>query len=192
MPSTAANYFHLLRRQMQRNFRKPLILMMPKSLLRKAEATSSLTDFTSGQTQLVIDDPRIAVSDKVRRVVLCSGKVYYALDAARQKYNIDDIAIVRVEQLYPFPENEITAVLGRYRKKQEIFWTQEESQNRGGWTFMEPRLRTMFPDRLLHYTGREASASPAVGYIKVSEEEERSFVAAALDLASRPEPAASK
>jgi 2-oxoglutarate dehydrogenase E1 component len=192
MPSTAAQYFHLLRRQMCRSFRKPLVLMMPKSLLRKAEATSSLNELVTGQMQLVIDDPRIAVSDKVKRVILCSGKVYHTLDAARQKSNVDDISIVRVEQFYPYPEKEIKQAVGRYKKFTEIFWVQEEPQNRGGWTFMAPRLREMFPDRFLQYAGREASASPAAGKLAMSEEEERQFVAAALNLANRAEAAGTK
>jgi len=182
MPSTPANYFHMLRRQMHRKFRKPLVLMMPKSLLRKAEAASPLNDFMKGQTQLVIDDPRVVTGEKIRRVVLCSGKVYYTLDAARQKHNITDVALVRVEQLYPFAEKEIKAVVGRYHRHAEMYWCQEEPQNRGGWTFMEPRLRAIYLDHIIKYAGREASASPAAGYLKRSESEELEFVTTALDL----------
>jgi 2-oxoglutarate dehydrogenase E1 component len=183
VPTTPAQYFHMLRRQIERPFRKPLILMMPKSLLRKADAASSIADFTERGLQLVIDDPELAAdkrAEKVRRVILCSGKVYYTLEAARKEKGRHDVALVRVEQLYPFPETQIRRIVERYRKAGEIFWAQEEPQNRGAWSFIHPRLREMFPDRLVEYRGREASASPATGSQKMHALEESEFVEDAL------------
>ena len=188
VPTTPAQYFHLLRRQILRRFRKPLINMSPKSLLRKPEAASRIEDFADATFQLVIDDAAVEQADRVRRVVLCSGKVYYALDEARGANGVEDVALVRVEQLYPFPEHEIKAILGKYRKASEIVWCQEEPQNRGAWTFVQPRLRELFPDRLLDYVGRDASASPAAGSKKVSDAEEEQLVAEALTVA-KPVPA---
>jgi 2-oxoglutarate dehydrogenase E1 component len=182
VPSTAAQYFHLLRRQIRRDFRKPLILMMPKSLLRKPEATSTADDLTRQGLSLVIDDPAELNVDNVKRVLLCSGKVYHTLDQARRKEENQSVAVVRVEQLYPFPEHEIRAAVGQYAKASEIVWTQEEPANRGAWQFVQPRLRELFPDRLVQYCGRDASASPASGSAKMHVLEEQEFVAAALDV----------
>ena len=181
MPSTPAQYFHLLRRQLRRDFRKPLVLFMPKSLLRKPEASSDLDAFTDGQLQLVIDDASAAGDrDKVRRILLCAGKIFYALEAARQKSGQRDVAIVRVEQFYPFPEEEIAAALGRYNRAAEVVWVQEEPKNRGAWSFMQPRLREMLPDQLVTYVGRPAAASPSTGNPAAHEREERELVADAL------------
>ena len=183
-PTTPAQYFHLLRRQILRKFRKPLIVMSPKSLLRKPEAASRIEDFTESGFQLVIDDAA-AKADKVRRVVLCAGKVYYALDEARRARELDDVAIVRVEQLYPFPSHEVAAAVGRYGKASEIVWAQEEPQNRGGWSFVQPRLRELFQDRVIDYAGRDASASPATGSPKMHAAEEQELVDAALTTAAK-------
>ena len=188
-PSTPAQYFHLLRRQIKRPFRKPLVLMTPKSLLRKPEAASSLADLTDAGLQLVIDDPAAPAVENVRRVLVCSGKVFYALDAARRERGQEGVAVVRVEQLYPFPRHELEATVNKYRKAGEVVWVQEEPANRGAWTFAQPRLRELFPDRLIEYRGRDASASPAVGSAKMSAREEQEFVDAALDL---PAPAPSR
>jgi 2-oxoglutarate dehydrogenase E1 component len=185
IPSTPAQYFHLLRRQIRRKFRKPLVLMMPKALLRRDGAMSDLAEFTEGTFQTLIDDPAMANADrdKVRRVLICTGKVYYTLRDARTAAERDgDVAIVRVEQLYPFPAKELQAVLAKYPRKQEVCWVQEEPQNRGAWTFIESRLRGMLPDTLVCYIGREAAASPATGSKKEHDQEEREFVAAALDV----------
>ena len=185
IPSTPAQYFHLLRRQIHRKFRKPLVLMMPKALLRKEGALSDLSEFTDGAFQNVIDDPSIkpADRDRVRRVLVCTGKVYYTLrDAARAVQRESDIAIVRVEQLYPFPAEELAKVLTGYARKQEVMWVQEEPQNRGAWTFMEPRLRSMLPDTIVNYVGRDAAASPATGSMAGHVQEERELVEAALNL----------
>jgi 2-oxoglutarate dehydrogenase E1 component len=189
IPSTPAQYFHLLRRQIHRKFRKPLVLMMPKALLRREGAMSDIAEFTDGTFQTVIDDPAMAGAakgtdrDKVRRVLVCTGKVYYTLRDARTAAERDgDVAIVRVEQLYPFPETELAAVLAKYPRKQEVCWVQEEPQNRGAWTFIQPRLRGMLPDTLVSYIGREAAASPATGSKKEHDQEEREFAAVALDV----------
>src|SRR5262249_34038923 len=140
--TTPAQYFHVLRRQMKRNFRKPLIIMTPKSLLRHKEAVSPLEHFTAGHFQEMIDDDH-ADPRRVRRVLLCSGKIYYDLQAARSKAEADEVAIIRVEQFYPFRHELLDKILGRYRQAREWAWVQEESQNMGGWTFMELRLRML-------------------------------------------------
>ncbi len=139
-PSTPAQYFHLLRRQMKCDFRKPLIVMTPKSLLRLKAACSPLDEFVTGRFREVLDDAD-ADAGRTRRVVLCSGKVYYDLLERRAEAKANDIALVRVEQFYPFPEQLLQRILSRYRKAREWVWAQEESQNMGGWFFMEPRLR---------------------------------------------------
>lgn len=184
MLSTPAQFFHALRRQVHRKFRKPLVLMQPKALLRDPNRASTIEEFTDVSFQNVIDDAGITEPDRVRRVIVCSGKVYYALrdarDASRDKGS--QIAIVRVEQLYPFPEHDLSAILSRYGRKTEVFWVQEEPKNRGAWSFMEPRLRTMLPDTLISYAGRDAAASPAVGSIKEHNKEEKEFVTTALKL----------
>jgi 2-oxoglutarate dehydrogenase E1 component len=189
MPSTPANYFHMLRRQMHRKFRKPLVLMMPKELLRKKESFSHVRDLTGGSVRLVIDDPTREMTneklDEVRRVIVCSGRVYYTLDAARQANPeaTKHIALVRLEQFYPLPKDELQKTLARYRRKSEVIWAQEEPHNRGGWRWMEPHLRQMFPDVLVNYAGREASASPSAGSKKRHDVEQDKLVAEALELA---------
>src|SRR5688572_1244685 len=181
MPSLPSQYFHVLRRQIHRKFRKPLVLFMPKSLLRNQD--SKLEEFTSGAFQLVLDDPAVQPREQVRRVLLCSGKVYFTLHAAREKHNVRDVAIVRVEQLYPYPQKEIQAIVARYNRAQEVSWVQEEPRNRGAWSFMEPRLREILPDgRVTRYYGREESASPATGSYKIHQIEEQELVAHALEL----------
>ncbi|WP_020468579.1 2-oxoglutarate dehydrogenase E1 component [Zavarzinella formosa] len=171
--STPSQYYHALRRQMKRDFRKPLVIMTPKSLLRHKECVSAITDFTDGHFREVIDDttPR---PDRIRRVVMCSGKIYYELLEKRTK---DDVAIVRLEQFYPFPENMLREALSRYNGA-EMVWVQEESQNMGGWGFVEPRLRAMGHN--VSYIGRDASASPAVGSLKIHQREQGELIEAAL------------
>jgi 2-oxoglutarate dehydrogenase E1 component len=188
VPSTPASYFHMLRRQMHRKFRKPMIAMMPKALLRKKETFSQIADFTKSDGALVLDDPRMTDAGKaeqVKRVLCCSGKVFYTLDAARQMHGITDTAVIRVEQLYPFPRKELEAVIARYRRRQEVSWLQEEPANRGAWRFIEPLLREMYPDNLIAYYGRGPSASPASGSYKESDREETEFINAALAVDKR-------
>jgi 2-oxoglutarate dehydrogenase E1 component len=177
-PSSPAQYFHLLRRQMKRNFRKPLIVMTPKSLLRLKAACSALEELVSGRFHEVLDDAG-ADPGRIRRVVLCSGKVYYDLLERRTEAKAPDIALVRVEQFYPFPEEQLKRVLSRYRRpKTQWVWAQEESQNMGGWSFMEPRLRAL--GYSIEYIGRDASASPATGSMGVHRREQKELVEAAI------------
>jgi 2-oxoglutarate dehydrogenase E1 component len=176
-PSSPAQYFHVLRRQMKRPFRKPLILMTPKSLLRDKLASSPVQDFISGRFHEILDDASVEPA-RVRRVVLCSGKVYYDLLKERTASEVSDVALVRVEQLYPFPEESLTRVLSRYRKAREWVWAQEESQNNGAWFFIEPRLRAMGHE--LKYVGRDASASPATGSHQVHVREQKEMAEAAI------------
>jgi 2-oxoglutarate dehydrogenase E1 component len=183
-PSTPAQYFHVLRRQMLRKFRKPLILMMPKSNLR-AEI-STLSDLTEGSFQLLIDDPANPPRERVRRLLLCCGRIYFTLEAARKNAGIEDVAVVRVEQLYPYPQKELQAILAKYRNANEVCWVQEEPRNRGAWSFMSDHLEPMLPETaVLTYCGRDEAASPAVGSKKISDTEDAQIVSRALDL-SRP------
>jgi 2-oxoglutarate dehydrogenase E1 component len=178
-PSAPAQYFHVLRRQMKRDFRKPLVLMTPKSLLRLKAAASPIEELVSGRFHEVIDDTQ-ADPGRVRRVVLCSGKLYYELLERRNKEEGGEVALVRVEQFYPFPEGPLAQALSRYRKAREHVWAQEESQNMGAWTFLEPRLRAMGYG--VEYVGRDASASPATGSRQVHLREQKEIVEAAIRL----------
>jgi 2-oxoglutarate dehydrogenase E1 component len=176
-PTTPAQYFHVLRRQLKRDFRKPLVLMTPKSLLRHKRAVSPVDELTSGHFLEVIGDTKIDPG-RVRRVLLCSGKVYYDLLERRLKSEAEDVAIVRLEQFYPFPEEQLQKELARYRRAKEWAWVQEESQNMGGATFMEPRLRALGYD--VGYVGRDASASPATGSLRTHRREQEELVEAAF------------
>jgi 2-oxoglutarate dehydrogenase E1 component len=188
--TTPAQYFHALRRQMKRNFRKPLVVMSPKMLLRHKAAVSTLGDLTDGTFQCVIDDPARAGMPEagvtvdpahVTRVLLCSGKVYYTLLHERRERRIESTALVRVEQLYPFPHQELKGLLAQYPNARQFYWVQEEPQNMGGWTFVEARLRRVIPDGVAPtYIGRDAAASPASGSYKVHQAEEAEFVARAF------------
>jgi 2-oxoglutarate dehydrogenase E1 component len=174
--TTPAQYFHALRRQMHRNFRKPLILMTPKSLLRHKLAVSFVSEFTEGRFHPVLGDPEQASPERVRRVLLCSGKVYYDLLLARGERKADDVAIVRVEQLYPFPAREIREALAPYPASAELYWVQEEPQNMGSWFFMEQRLARALDRRAVHYAGRDEAASPATGSYKVHQSEQTELI----------------
>jgi 2-oxoglutarate dehydrogenase E1 component len=183
-PTTPAQYFHMLRRQMKRPFRKPLVVMTPKSLLRHPLARSPWDDLTTGHFGEVLDDPN-ADPGKVRRLLLCSGKVYYdflydakAEPDKRPRTVPPEVAIVRMEQLYPFPEEQLKAVIRRYPRVREWVWVQEEPQNMGAWTFIEPRLRAL--DLMVDYVGRDASASPATGSYKIHDREQKEIVETAL------------
>ncbi len=184
-PTTPAQIFHLLRRQALRPLRKPLCVMSPKSLLRHRLATSTLDELGTGSFQLVIDDIDPIDPADVTRLVLCSGKVFYDLLEKRRENELGNVAIARIEQLYPFPREEIQALLDRYPKAKQVVWTQEEPRNQGIWFFMLSRrhLAGMIGDtRELLYAGRDYSASPAVGYLNVHLEEQRSLVESALGL----------
>jgi 2-oxoglutarate dehydrogenase E1 component len=162
-PTTPAQYFHLLRRQMKRDFRKPLVLMSPKSLLRHPRALSRLDELAEGYFQLVLDSSPSASGPAASRVVLCTGKIYYELWERRRELEARDTAIVRVEQLYPFPEQALRRVLERYADAGQMLWVQEEPENRGALRYMRERLQRHFASRRFHYVSRPASASPAVG-----------------------------
>ncbi|WP_419896254.1 2-oxoglutarate dehydrogenase E1 component [Roseomonas sp. USHLN139] len=187
--TTPANYYHALRRQLKRNYRKPLIVMTPKSLLRHKLAVSSLAEFATGSSfQTVLPEAdAIGPADKVKRVVLCTGKVYYDLLQERRDKKIDDIAIVRLEQIYPFPRLSLARVLGEYRNA-EIVWCQEEPENMGAWTFVDRRIEKVLKE-LGHktqrpaYVGREEAASPATGSAKVHQQQQETLVRQALGLA---------
>jgi 2-oxoglutarate dehydrogenase E1 component len=176
--TTPAQYFHLLRRQAKRAGRKPLIVMTPKSLLRHPRAVSRFADLSEGFFQEVLDDPSRPSAPK--RLALCSGKVYYELAAAREERKDTSTAIVRIEQLYPFPERRLAEVLASYKGVSQIEWVQEEPRNRGAWVFMEDRLARSFPKAAVRYIGREESASPATGSHTRHEREQRQLVAEAF------------
>lgn len=181
VPSTPAQIFHILRRQMIRPFRKPLIIMSPKSLLRNPLATSRLEELTEGGFQLVIPEIDKIDAKKVERVVICSGKVYYELLEKRREMKLTDIAIIRIEQLYPFPEEVCREVLKPYQQAVEVVWCQEEPENQGAWMTMQPYLTALLgKGQTLSYAGRPSSASPAAGYHAVHEREQEELVTKAL------------
>ena len=176
-PSTPAQYFHLLRRQVKQEIARPLVVMTPKSLLRLPAATSEMSELESGGFRPVIDDTVVTDKSKVKRLSICSGKVFYDLDAARSAAGNSDVAIIRLEQFYPFPTSMLADVIAAYPNASEIVWTQEEPRNMGGWTFVEPRLRDILPDGVtLQYVGRAASASPATGSYAIHNLEQAKLV----------------
>jgi len=180
-PTTASQIFHILRRQMVRNLRKPLIIFTPKSLLRNKDATSPLSEFTKGGFQTVIPESKDLKNDKVKRVVLCSGKVYYDLAKKRDEKEHDDVAILRVEQLYPFPHKAFANEIKKYPNATEIVWTQDEPQNQGAWFFVQHYIHeNMLEGQKLGYSGRAASASPAVGYSHLHQEQQKALVEGAF------------
>jgi 2-oxoglutarate dehydrogenase E1 component len=184
--TTPANYFHLLRRQMHRNFRKPLIVMTPKSLLRHKMAVSRTEDFTGGtQFKRILSDPSAPADAEVKRLVLCSGKVAYDLIEARDAAGDRNTAIVRIEQLYPFPGEPLTARLQRMPALEEVVWAQEEPKNNGYWFFVEPFIEECLKEAgskpaRARYAGRAAAASPATGLMKRHQMEQAALVADAL------------
>jgi 2-oxoglutarate dehydrogenase E1 component len=182
--TTPANYFHILRRQMVRDFRKPLVIMTPKSLLRHKLAVSKIEDFTGDSTfhRFLWDDDMktLAKPDKIKRVVLCTGKVYYDLLQARRDRKIDNVLILRVEQLYPFPSTEIAQELANY-KNAEIVWCQEEPKNQGYWFFVDPLIEDALAtakhvSKRARYIGREPAAAPATGYLSRHQAEQAKLV----------------
>ena len=179
-PTTASQIFHILRRQMVRNLRKPLVIMTPKSLLRNKDATSPLSEFTRGSFQTIIPDsnPDVAKkAEKVKRVIACSGKVYYDLVKKRADKGADDVAIVRVEQLYPFPHKAFSAELKKYPNATDVVWCQDEPQNQGAWFFVQHYIHeNMLDGQKLGYSGRASSASPAVGYAHLHQDQQKALV----------------
>ncbi len=177
VPSNAAQIFHLLRRQMLRPFRKPLVVLTPKSLLRKKEAASSIQDLANGSFQTVIPDTTSVDEKGVKRIIACCGKVYYDLVFKRTELQRADTAIIRVEQLYPFPHKQFAAEIKRYPNATEVVWCQEEPQNQGAWYQTAHYFReNMREDQKLYYAGRPASASPAGGYVARHNERQKTLV----------------
>jgi 2-oxoglutarate dehydrogenase E1 component len=183
-PTTASQIFHVLRRQMVRNLRKPLIIMTPKSLLRAKDAASPLSEFTEGIFQTIIPESNEAIKKaaaKVKRIICCSGKVYYDLVKKRDELGTKDVVILRVEQLYPFPHKAFVAELKTYTNVVDIVWCQDEPQNQGAWFFVQHYLHeNMREGQKLGYAGRAASASPAVGYAHLHQEQQKSLIEAAF------------
>jgi 2-oxoglutarate dehydrogenase E1 component len=169
--TTPAQQFHVLRRQLKRDFRKPLICFTPKKLLRYPTCVSKLSDFTSSKFQEVIDDASVKAAS-VKRIVFCSGKIYYDLDEQRIKTGNTDTAIVRLEQIYPFPETQLAALLAKYNQATEFIWAQEEPENMGAWSFVHRRFKAV----ALRYVGREEAASPATGYAKAHAREQQEIL----------------
>ena len=180
-PTTASQIFHVLRRQMVRTLRKPLIIMTPKSLLRNKDATSPLIEFTRGTFQTLIPENKEMKADKVKRIVVCSGKVYYDLAKRREERGDDTAVILRIEQLYPFPHKMFAAELRKSPTATEIVWCQDEPQNQGAWFFVQHYIHeNMAEGQKLGYAGRSASASPAVGYAHLHQEQQKALVEAAF------------
>ena len=177
-PTTASQIFHVLRRQMVRMFRKPLVIFTPKSLLRNKDATSPLTEFTKGEFRTVIGELNADIdASKVKRVIACSGKVYYDLVKKREEKKAGDVAIIRVEQLYPFPHKAFAAELKKYPNATELVWCQDEPQNQGAWFFVQHYIHeNMSEGQRLGYAGRPASASPAVGYAHLHQEQQKALL----------------
>lgn len=181
VPTTPAQAFHMLRRQMLQNIRKPLIVMTPKSLLRHKLAVSTLADLASKNFQLLIPEIDKIMQDKVKRVILCSGKVFYDLLEERRNRDIKDIALIRVEQLYPFPETLLVNELKKYAKAQDIVWCQEEPQNQGAWYSSQHHMHACLqPKQVLRYVGRTQNAATAVGSYKLHNEQQKKLINEAL------------
>jgi len=188
VPSTPAQVYHMLRRQVIRPLRKPLVVMSPKSLLRHKLAISTLEELAGGRFYTVIDEVDELDAKAVRRVLLCSGKVYYDLLERRRAEEINDVAIVRIEQLYPFPAKQLAKVLSKYSNVEEVIWTQEEPMNMGAWYSSQHHMRRALsqlnPDLHLQYAGRAASASPAAGYMALHLEQQETLIRDALGIQS--------
>ncbi|HXU94498.1 MAG TPA: thiamine pyrophosphate-dependent enzyme, partial [Gallionella sp.] len=191
IPSTSAQMFHLLRRQMLRPYRKPLIVFTPKSLLRSKDAASPLSDLAQGRFRPVVAEVDALDDGRVRRVIACSGKVYYELLAARRAKGISDMAIIRIEQLYPFPHDDFAAQIEAYPNATELVWCQEEPGNQGAWHRIQHYLlRHMRKGMRLDYALRASSAAPAAGYLAVHNEQQKAVIEAAfrpdLDVKNNP------
>jgi 2-oxoglutarate dehydrogenase E1 component len=178
--TTPAQYFHLLRRQMLRNYRKPLIVMTPKSLLRFPAAVSSIDDLLTGAFKEVLTDKPEIKQEGVKKILFCSGKIYYDLVDARDKKGLSHIAIIRLEQIYPFPESQIKEVLLQYKSATEFCWVQEEPHNQGAWFFVRDFFQHILGNREFKYYGRKKSPSPAAGHVKVHMKEQEAIVKEAL------------
>jgi 2-oxoglutarate dehydrogenase E1 component len=185
LPTTSAQVFHMLRRQVLSPLRKPLVVMSPKSLLRHKETSATLEELADGTFQVVIGETDSdIVADTVDRVILCSGKVYYDLRAERRTRGLTNIAIVRLEQLYPFPDENLKAEMKKYAQVSDVVWCQEEPMNQGAWYSSQHNMRNVIQSLDLaidlRYAGREASASPAAGYPELHNQQLKSFLEQAL------------
>ncbi|MEO0998710.1 MAG: 2-oxoglutarate dehydrogenase E1 component, partial [Pseudomonadota bacterium] len=181
VPSTPAQSFHMLRRQMLRSFRKPLIVMTPKSLLRHKLSVSPLSDLTDGEFRTVIGEVDTLEQKKVERLVFCSGKVYFDLLQARRERELDDVALIRIEQLYPFPSERYAETLAAWPGAKDIVWCQEEPQNQGAWYQIRHRLHeALTSGQTLQYAGRAGAAAPAAGMFALHVRQQQALVAAAL------------
>lgn len=182
IPTTAAQYFHILRRQLCRDFRKPLVIMSPKSLLRHAKVVSPISEFEKGQFEEVIDDVRIKDAKSVTRLVFCTGKIFYEMLEATSTAPEGEVALVRIEQLYPFPSKKVEAIISRYKNLSEVLWVQEEPQNMGAWTFVRPRLEALLSDpKKLRYVGRRDSGTTAEGSTKAHTTEQARIINEAVN-----------
>jgi 2-oxoglutarate dehydrogenase E1 component len=197
-PTTPAQYFHLLRRQVKQDVVRPLIVMTPKSLLRLPAASSTIDQLAEGGFQPLIDDTHIIDRNAVTRIVLCSGKVYYDLSAAREETLGTDkkdgnatviegvnskVAVIRLEQFYPFPAEALQKLVASYPNARQFIWAQEEPENMGGWRFVEERINAALPQaKRVRYVGRTPSASPATGSYAIHELEQKQLVDEALDV----------
>lgn len=178
VPSLPSNYFHLLRQQALAERRRPLVVFTPKSMLRSKAATSALTEFTTGAFRAVVPDD-VVDADRVRRVLVCSGKVFYDLDAHRRGSGLSDTAIVRLERLHPFPADELRAELSRFPAWAEVRWVQEEPENQGAWSFLWPRIQRL-TDRPVGCVSRPQAPAPAVGSARRHADQQRDLVASAF------------
>ncbi len=179
--TTPSQYFHLLRRQIKYSMQKPLIIMTPKSLLRLPEARSPKENFLNGKFEEFLDDNSIQNYDKIERLILTSGKVYYDLLKFREKNNLTDAAIIRIEQYYPFEKNKLASIFKRYKKAKKILWVQEEPRNMGAWTFLSGRISELLtPSQTLICKSRNESASPANGSAKITTQEQIELVKSAF------------
>jgi 2-oxoglutarate dehydrogenase E1 component len=175
--------FHVLRRQMRRNFRKPLIVMTPKSLLRNPRAVSPVDALVNDRFHHILEDPNVEDNEKIQRLLLCSGKIYYELADHREKVGRDDIAIARIEQLFPFRHQSMQSLLDMYPNAEEFVWVQEEPKNMGAYRHIEAILREHFEIEL-PYVGREPNASPAVASTKMHQQEQERILINAIGLAT--------
>jgi len=176
-PTTPGQYFHLLRRQAKSNFRKPLVILTPKSLLRHPAAVSTLTELAGDSFQTVLDDSNGIKNPK--KILFCSGKIYYDLSARRRDLEIRDIVIVRMEQFYPFPFDQLKRVVKKYSHSKNWCWVQEEPENMGGWQFIKPRLESI-TKRTLTFIGRDPAASPATGFPAIFKQEQNRIIEKAV------------
>jgi 2-oxoglutarate decarboxylase len=183
VPTTAGQYFHLLRRQLHREVRKPLVVITPKSLLRAKPARSKIESLTRGSFEEVLDDPSIPDPDAVRRIVFCAGKIGQEALAERVKRSQNQIAVVRVEQLYPWPYDGVAQIVARYPQAQELVWLQEEPTNMGAWSFAQDRLAEAFmTSHSIRRVSRHESGSPATGSLTIHLQEQEALLEEALTL----------